>query len=163
LNFRTRAHTETARVDSQGMRDDTNAYTHTHTNSLLARMPSTHTQVKEIDAVLRCAYPRYANQNVILPSRLAACCVLGSFTLAGEKRTGCPRPNAPNLVRQRTRKHFFFAPSPPLGYYVGGPQAIAGLILSVIRFTAAHRATGTASCMFDCTDHALPLPGGACR
>jgi hypothetical protein len=100
-------------------------------------MSSTHSQVNDIDAVLRCAYPRYAQQNGTPPLRLRVCCVLGSFTLGGERRAGCPRPSAADLVRLHTRQPFFFAPSRTLDYYLGGSAPVAGLILSVVRFTAA--------------------------
>jgi hypothetical protein len=94
-------------------------------------------QVNDIDTLLRCAYPRYVEQNPTQPSRLTGTCVLGSFKLAGEARTGCPQPDAPNLVRLRTRQHCFFAPSATLRYFYGGPASVAGVILSVVRFRTA--------------------------
>jgi hypothetical protein len=42
-----------------------------------------------------------------------------------------------SLVRLRTRQPFFFAPSRTLRYYFGGFAPVAGLISSVVRFTAA--------------------------
>ena len=55
------------------------------------------------------------------------------------RRTGCPSPESPNLVRLSTRQHCFFAPSTTMRYYFGEPKPVAGVILSVVRFTTAAR------------------------
>ena len=89
--------------------------------------------------MLRCVYSRYIEENPTPPKRLIATCVVGSFKLAGEDRTGCPQPDSPNLVRLCTRHQCFLAPSTTLRCYFGGPTPVAGVILSVVRFKTVAR------------------------